>query len=163
MSRYCHAKVPLIGRMMSAMIDRSMLSLYGIDLHSPAIDVKHLSIAHPSGVLFGGVGIYSPGRVVVMAGVKFGGNRPSDPEFQRLAKEKRVFQLGDNVVISTGAILIGPLTICDNVLIAPGSLVNKSITEPGVYMGYPARRISNDVTEEFVAHLPQPEVQGSLT
>ncbi len=155
-SRYCRANVPVIGRLLSALIDRSMLKTYGLDIDSGSVDVAHLSIAHPVGVLIGGVGLYSPGRVVIMAGVKFGGVSPSNPAFLAKHKERRVFELGDNVVISTGAALIGPLTICDNVVIGPLSLVNKSITEPGVYVGYPVRRISEEITFDWVAHLPVP-------
>lgn len=155
-SRACRKRVPLIGGLLAAWIDRSMLKTYGLDVDSGAIDIMSLSIAHPVGVLLGGVGIYSPGRVVIMAGVKFGGVSPKNAAFLAKHKERRTFELGDNVVIATGATLIGPLSICDNVVIAPQSLVNKSITEPGIYIGNPARRISDKVNFDWVAHLPVP-------
>jgi serine acetyltransferase len=88
-----------------------------------------------------------------MAGAKLVGVSPTNAEYLRKHAERRVFKLGDNVVISTGAILIGPLTICDNVIIGPMALVTKSISEPGVYVGAPARRISDKITEEWVTHL----------
>jgi len=156
-SRTCRARVPVVGRLLSAWIDRSMLKTYGLDVNSGSIDIASLSIPHPVGVLLGGVGIHSPGRVVIMAGVKFGGVSPKNPAFLAKHKERRTFELGDNVVISTGATLIGPLSICDNVIIAPQALVNKSITQPGIYIGTPARRISDEVTFDWVAHLPVPE------
>ncbi len=157
LSRYFAFRVPVIGWGISALIDRSLYSTYGIDVDSSGVDVAMLSIAHPVGVLIGGNGLYSPGRVVIMSGAKLVGGRPSDPKFIAQHKLRRVFEFGDNVVISSGATLIGPMTICDNVIVAPDSLVNKSITEPGVYMGNPARRISGEVTHEWVAHLPAPE------
>lgn len=61
--------------------------------------------------------------------------------------------LGDNVVIGTSTVLVGPIEICDNVIIGAMSLVNKSIRELGVYVGIPAVKIGENVTEEWVAHL----------
>jgi hypothetical protein len=155
-SRFCSSRVPVIGKVLAALIDRSMLRKYGLDVDSSSVDVRFLAIAHPVGILLGGNGLHSPGRVVLMAGAKLVPTDPKDPEYLRKHAERRVFEFGDNVVISTGAILVGPLQICDNVIVGPGSLVNKSITEPGVYLGYPARRISDHVTFDWVAHLPAP-------
>jgi serine acetyltransferase len=152
-SRFLYFHVPLIGRGLSYVLDRTLLIWYGIDLMSSSIDVKALSIAHPGGVLLGGNGIVSSGRVAVMAGVKFVGRSPSDPEYLRRHAERRVFCLGDNVVIGTNSVIVGPVDICDNVLIGALSLVNKSISEPGVYVGIPARKVSSTVTDEWVAHL----------
>ncbi|WP_158275340.1 hypothetical protein [Pedobacter sp. HMWF019] len=118
-----------------------------------SINVKKLSITHPSGVLLGGNGIYSSGRVVMMAGVKLGGRSPKDKEFLLKHKEKKVFEFGDNVVIGTNSVVLGPITICDNVIIGSMSLVNKSITEPGIYVGVPVKKVSDVANEDWVSHL----------
>jgi serine acetyltransferase len=152
-SRYLYYRVPALGRPLSLALDRMLLCTLGIDLASNSIDVKALSIAHPVGVLLGGNGVVSTGRVVVMAGVKFVGRSPSDAEYLARHRERRVFVLGDNVVIGANSVVLGPIDICDNVLIGALSLVNKSISEPGVYVGVPARKISADVSEEWVTHL----------
>ena len=34
-----------------------------------------------------------------------------------------------------------PVTVCDDVVIGAGSVVTKDITEPGTYVGNPARRL----------------------
>ena len=153
LSRFLFFRVPLIGRGMSLLLDRALLICYGIDLMSSSIDVRLLSIAHPGGVLLGGNGIVSSGRVAVMAGVKFVGRSPSDPEYLRRHRERRVFVLGDNVVIGANSVILGPVDICDNVVIGALSLVNKPITEPGVYVGIPARKLTGEVSDEWVAHL----------
>ena len=49
--------------------------------------------------------------------------------------------------------IVGPVDICDNVMIGAMSLVNKSISEPGVYVGMPARKVASTVSDEWVAHL----------
>jgi len=142
-----------VGRHLSMVLDRALLCTHGIDLASHSIDVHVLSISHPGGILLGGNGIVSRGRVVVMAGVKFVGRSPTDPEYIARHRERRVFVLGDNVVIGANSVVIGPVEICDNVLIGAMSLVNKSIGEPGVYVGVPVRKLSAEVSEEWVAHL----------
>jgi serine acetyltransferase len=145
--------IPIIGKAFSIFMDRILLSIYGIDLMSMSIKVAVLSISHPAGVLLGGNGIVSSGRVAIMAGVKFVARRPSDEEYLRKHKDRQVFRLGDNVVIGANSVLIGPIHICDNVIIGAMSLINKDITESGVYVGSPARKISTIVTDEWFNHL----------
>lgn len=143
----------LAGRVICRLMDRWLLIIFGIDLYSHSVDIRALSIAHPVGVLLGGNGIYSTGRVVIMAGVKFIGKNPHDPEFLRRHAERRTFVLGDNVVIGANTVVMGPLAICDNVIVGAMSLVNRSITEPGVYVGVPVRRVKSEVGDEWVVHL----------
>lgn len=151
-TRWLHRRIPVLGKVLSMLMDRALLSLYGIDMKGASVNVAALSIAHPVGVLLGGNGIVSPGRVAVMAGVKFVARSPSNEQYLRRQKEQRVFELGDNVVIGTNSVVIGPVRICDNVIIGAISLVNKDITEPGVYVGTPVRKISDVVTDEWVNH-----------
>ena len=47
-------------------------------------------------------------------------------------------KLGNRVSIGTNATLL-PVTICDGVVIGAGAVVTKDITEPGIYIGNPAR------------------------
>jgi serine acetyltransferase len=152
-SRFLYFRVPLMGRGLSLLLDRTLLVWYGIDLMSSSIDVKALSIAHPCGILLGGNGIVSSGRVAIMAGAKFIGRTPADAEYLRRHRERRVFCLGDNVVIGANSVIVGPVDICDNVVIGALSLVNKSITEPGLYVGIPARKVRDSVSDEWVSHL----------
>ena len=54
-------------------------------------------------------------------------------------------KIGDNVFISSGAKIIGDVTIADNVAIGANAVVVKSIEEPGTtWGGIPARKISNN-------------------
>ena len=46
--------------------------------------------------------------------------------------------IGDRVSIGSNATIM-PVTICDDVVIGAGAVVTKSITEPGIYAGNPAR------------------------
>ncbi|MAE07110.1 MAG: UDP-3-O-(3-hydroxymyristoyl)glucosamine N-acyltransferase [Nitrospinae bacterium] len=47
-------------------------------------------------------------------------------------------KIGNGVSIGSNATIL-PVTICDNVVIGAGAVVTKDITEPGKYMGSPAR------------------------
>lgn len=54
-----------------------------------------------------------------------------------LWKETR---LGNRVSVGTNATLL-PVDICDDVVIGAGAVVTKSITQPGVYAGNPAKLV----------------------
>lgn len=46
--------------------------------------------------------------------------------------------IGDRVSIGSNATIM-PVCVCDDVVIGAGSVVTKSITQPGIYAGNPAR------------------------
>jgi acetyltransferase-like isoleucine patch superfamily enzyme len=48
--------------------------------------------------------------------------------------------IGNNVSIGSNATIL-PVEICDDVVIGAGSVVTKNITEPGIYVGNPAKKI----------------------
>ena len=48
--------------------------------------------------------------------------------------------IGNHVSIGTNATIL-PVSICDNVVIGAGSVVTKNITEAGIYVGNPARKL----------------------
>lgn len=152
-SRFFYYKIPFFGKFISVGLDRFLFIIYGIELMSFSININKLSITHPGGILLGGNGIFSEGRVVIMSGVKFGGRSPNDKLYLEKHKEQRVFELGDNVVIGTSSTVLGPIIICDNVLIASMSLVNKSINEPGVYAGIPVKKISDQISYDWISNI----------
>lgn len=52
----------------------------------------------------------------------------------------RSTKIGNNVSIGSNATIL-PVSICDGVVIGAGSVVCKDITQKGVYVGNPARKI----------------------
>ncbi|WP_435352571.1 acyltransferase [Emticicia sp. SJ17W-69] len=48
--------------------------------------------------------------------------------------------IGNNVSIGSNATIL-PISICDNTVIGAGAVVTKDITEPGVYIGNPAKKL----------------------
>ena len=63
-------------------------------------------------------------------------NADSDSEDSSLWKSTLI---GDRVSIGSNATIL-PVTICDDVVIGAGAVVTKDITEPGTYIGNPARK-----------------------
>ena len=49
--------------------------------------------------------------------------------------------IGNRCFIGAGATIIDKVSVCDDVIIGAGALVNRNITEHGVYIGVPARKI----------------------
>ena len=47
-------------------------------------------------------------------------------------------RIGHGVSIGTNATIL-PVTICDQVVVGAGAVVTKNITQPGIYVGNPAR------------------------
>ncbi len=50
-------------------------------------------------------------------------------------------EIGDNVFCGAGSTVIDKISICDNVVIGAGAVVIENITEPGIYIGVPARKL----------------------
>jgi acetyltransferase-like isoleucine patch superfamily enzyme len=50
----------------------------------------------------------------------------------------RSTKLGNEISIGTNATIL-PVAICDRVVVGAGAVVTKDLTEPGVYVGNPAR------------------------
>ena len=64
--------------------------------------------------------------------------------------------IGDNVWIGTNAVIVGKITIGDDVLIAPGSYVNFDVPSHSIVIGNPARIISREnATEGYINRIVQ--------
>lgn len=56
--------------------------------------------------------------------------------------------IGDEVHLGAGATVIDHLSICSNVTVGAGSTVIWNITEPGIYVGVPVRKIQRKAAEK---------------
>jgi acetyltransferase-like isoleucine patch superfamily enzyme len=54
---------------------------------------------------------------------------------------RRGINIGNNVWIGSGVRILDGVEICDNTIVGAGAVVTKSIKEPGVYGGVPAKLI----------------------
>lgn len=74
---------------------------------------------------------------------------------------KDVPKIGNRVWIGTNSIIIGPVIIEDNVIIAPNSLVNKSIPANAIVAGNPARIIGSTLNLDYDIH-KNPQYKNGL-
>lgn len=66
-------------------------------------------------------------------------------------KSPEAANIGDNVYLGTGVIIIGNIHIADNVVIGAGSVVVRDINEPGTtWAGVPAKKISANDSSGFI-------------
>ena len=69
-------------------------------------------------------------------------------EEQKYIPYRAPIQIGNNVMIGANTLIMPNVKICDDVIIAAGSIVTKDINLSGVWGGVPARRIKS--FEEFI-------------
>lgn len=78
------------------------------------------------------------GHGVMFINDKFANGKPANGDKSQWQKT----EIGNNVSIGSNATIM-PVEICDHAVIGAGAVVVKSITEPGIYAGNPAKKINN--------------------
>ena len=126
--------------------------LTGIEIHPAAKLGPGLFIDHGMGVVIGETSEVGE-NVTLLQGVTLGGTS--------LKREKRHPTLGNNVVVGTGAKVLGNIAIGDNVKIGAGSVVVHDVPGNSTVVGIPGRvvRIRPEGTLEH-GRLPDPEGQA---
>ena len=120
--------------------------LTGIEIHPKAKIGKNLFIDHGMGVVIGETSDIG-NNVTIYHNVTLGGIAPSiNSNDQR--NMKRHPTLEDNVVVGSGAQILGPITVGKNSLIGSNSVVTKNVPEKSVMAGIPARKVG-DATKGF--------------
>ena len=111
----------------------------GIEIHPGAKIGKNLFIDHGMGVVVGETSEIGD-NVTIYHNVTLGGSSPSiDSERQR--HEKRHPTIGNDVVIGSGAQIIGPIKVGNNARIAANAVVVKDVPENATMVGIPARAV----------------------
>ena len=111
----------------------------GIEIHPGAKIGKNLFIDHGMGVVIGETSEIGD-NVTIYHAVTLGGSSPSiDSERQR--HEKRHPTIGNDVVIGSGAQIIGPIRVGDNSRIAANAVVVKDVPENATMVGIPAKAV----------------------
>ena len=131
------AKFDLIARIIS----QFSRFLTGIEIHPKAKIGKNLFIDHGMGVVIGETSQIG-NNVTIYHNVTLGGISPSiNTEEQRDLKRHPTLQ--DNVVIGSGAQILGPVVIGRNSLIGANAVVTKDVPEKSIMVGIPAKRIGD--------------------
>ena len=134
---FAKAKFNLLARIIS----QFSRFLTGIEIHPKAEIGKNLFIDHGMGVVIGETSKIGD-NVTIYHNVTLGGISPSiNSNDQR--NIKRHPTLEDNVVIGSGAQILGPIIIGRNSLIGSNSVVTKNVPEKSVMAGIPAKKVGD--------------------
>ena len=136
------AKFNLVARIIS----QFSRFLTGIEIHPNAKIGKNLFIDHGMGVVIGETSEIGD-NVTIYHMVTLGGISPSiNSDDQR--NTKRHPTLMDNVVVGSGAQILGPVVVRKNAKIGANAVVTKDVPENAVMVGIPAKNVGT-ATEEF--------------
>ena len=129
------AKFDLVARIIS----QFSRFLTGIEIHPKANIGKNLFIDHGMGVVIGETSEIGD-NVTIYHMATLGGISPSvNSNEQR--NIKRHPTLKDNVVVGSGAQILGPVTIGKNAKIGANAVVTKDVPENAVMVGIPAKNV----------------------
>ena len=129
------AKFHLIARIISQL----SRFLTGIEIHPRANIGKNLFIDHGMGVVIGETSEIGD-NVTIYHMATLGGISPSvNSNEQR--NIKRHPTLKDNVVVGSGAQILGPVTVGKNAKIGANAVVTKDVPENAVMVGIPAKNV----------------------
>lgn len=126
----------------------------GIEIHPGAKIGRRLVIDHGMGIVIGETAEVGD-DCLIYHGVTLGGTGKD--------QGKRHPTIGNNVLISTGAKVLGPFTVGDGARIAANAVVLKEVPENATAVGVPARvvRIAGEKTN-FVGDVDQVSVTDPL-
>ena len=129
------AKLDLIARIIS----QFSRFLTGIEIHPKAVIGKNLFIDHGMGVVIGETSKIAD-NVTIYHMVTLGGISPSiNSDKQRDVKRHPVLE--DNVVVGSGAQILGPVIVGNNAKIGANAVITKDVPENAIMVGIPAKNV----------------------
>jgi len=121
-------------RLLARFVSHISRFLTGIEIHPAARIGRRFFIDHGAGVVIGETAEIGDG-VLLYQGVVLGGTT--------LEKKKRHPTIGNNVVMGTGAVALGAITVGDGARIGSGSVVIKSVAPGATVVGIPGRIVGD--------------------
>jgi serine O-acetyltransferase len=126
--------------------------LTGIEIHPGAVIGKRFVIDHGMGIVIGETTEIGD-DVTIYHGVTLGGTTWN--------KGKRHPTIKDNVVIGTGAKVLGNITIGENVRIGANSVIFKDVPDNSTVVGVPGKSIkSREKVKGILDHHKLPDIEG---
>lgn len=121
--------------------------LTGVEIHPAATIGRRLVIDHGTGIVVGATTVVG-NDCLIYQGVTLGGTG--------VMQGKRHPTLGNNVMVGSGAKVLGPIHIGDNSRVASNAVVLKDVPDNSTVVGVPGRvvRINGEKTDQI--HIPDP-------
>jgi len=121
--------------------------LTGVEIHPAATIGRRLVIDHGTGIVIGATTEIGD-DCLIYQGVTLGGTG--------VMQGKRHPTLGNNVMVGSGAKVLGPIKIGDNARVAANSVVLREVPDNSTVVGVPGRvvRINGEKTDHI--HTPDP-------
>ncbi len=126
-------------KFLARLISQFARFLTGIEIHPGAVIGKDIFIDHGMGVVIGETTIIG-NNVTIYQCVTLGGTGKD--------VGKRHPTIGDNVLIGTGAKILGPITIGNNSKVGAGAVVIKDVPPHTTVVGVPAKAVEK--TKELI-------------
>ncbi len=145
---FCIAKFGLLAKMIS------QLSRFftGIEIHPGAKIGKNFFIDHGMGVVIGETSEICD-NVTIYHAVTLGGISPSiNSDEQRYVKRHPT--LKNNVVVGSGAQVLGPVIVGENAKIGANAVVTKDVPANAVMVGIPAKNVNKDISKADTSFKP---------
>ena len=123
----------------------------GIEIHPAAKIGSNFFMDHGLGIVIGETTEIGE-NVTIYQGVTLGGIMPSvESDLQR--NQKRHPTIGNNVIIGSGAQILGPINVGDNARIGANSVVSKDVPSDVTVAGIPARVFAKSTkSDKFLAY-----------
>ncbi len=153
MHRWAHRFYKLKMYFVARWISQSAARRTGIEIHPGATIGRRLVIDHGHGVVIGETAEIGD-DVLIYQGVTLGGTGKDTG--------KRHPTIGNNVMISSGAKVLGPFRVGDNSRIAAGAVVLEEVPPDSTVVGVPARVVKREgvkVKPLDQIHIPDPVAQ----
>ena len=150
--RLAHVLWGLKLNFLARFISYFMRWLTGIEIHPAAVIGKRFFIDHGMGVVIGETSEIG-NNVTIYHMVTLGGISPSiNSDNQR--QVKRHPTLKDNVVIGSGAQVLGPITVGENAKVGANAVVTKDVPANAVMVGIPAKNVNKDGSKTDTSFKP---------
>ena len=134
-------------RIISRMISQLSRFLTGIEIH-PAVTIgKNFFIDHGIAVVIGETSEIG-NNVTIYHGVTLGGISPAEKSLEQV-NIKRHPTICDNVIIGSGAHILGPINVGKGARIGANTVILKDVPEYATMVGNPAKNISTNKDTSF--------------
>ena len=114
----------------------------GIEIHPAALIGKNLFIDHGMGVVIGETSEIGD-HVTLYHSVTLGGISPAENSSSQV-NQKRHPTIKNNVIIGSGAQILGPITVGQGSRVGANAVVTKNVPDHATMVGIPAKNINKD-------------------